>query len=143
MQHKRVDTHAAHTQFGRIMDQAAEKNERFVIERRGRRSSSIKLGKTARAANGSGFTWRTKLPAATGVRSVESLVQETAALRMNLSIHKETRSWLSNTNASMSTVIARRNPTPGPAGCPRPNGATAYHRSSRRTAGRSGCATRR
>jgi hypothetical protein len=66
MHQKRVDTHVARIQFSRIMDRAVEKNERFVIERRGRPSPSIKSGKTSRDANGSGFTWMTKLPAATG-----------------------------------------------------------------------------
>src|SRR5258708_33456063 len=51
------------------------------------------------------------------------------------------RSWLSNTSASTSTVTARRNLTPGPTGCPKRNGVTAYHRSSRKMAERSGCAT--
>ncbi|MBV8361482.1 MAG: hypothetical protein JO189_26640 [Deltaproteobacteria bacterium] len=66
--HKRVDTHVACTQFGRIIDRAAEKNERFVIEQRGRLSSSIKLGTTSRAANGFGFMWETRLPAANGMQ---------------------------------------------------------------------------
>jgi prevent-host-death family protein len=32
---RRIDAHVARTQFGQIMDRAVEKNERFVVERRG------------------------------------------------------------------------------------------------------------
>jgi hypothetical protein len=32
---RRIDAYVARTQFGQIMDRAVEKNERFVIERRG------------------------------------------------------------------------------------------------------------
>lgn len=32
---RRIDAHRARTQFGQIMDRAVEKNERFVVERRG------------------------------------------------------------------------------------------------------------
>ncbi len=32
---RRIDAHVARTQFGQIIDRAVEKNERFVVERRG------------------------------------------------------------------------------------------------------------
>jgi prevent-host-death family protein len=32
---RRIDAHIARTQFGQIMDRAVERNERFVVERRG------------------------------------------------------------------------------------------------------------
>jgi len=32
---RRVDAHVARTQFGQIMDRAIEKNERFIVDRRG------------------------------------------------------------------------------------------------------------
>jgi prevent-host-death family protein len=32
---RRVDAHIARTQFGQIMDRAIEKNERFIVDRRG------------------------------------------------------------------------------------------------------------
>jgi prevent-host-death family protein len=32
---RRIDAHVARTQFGQIMDRAIEKNERFIVDRRG------------------------------------------------------------------------------------------------------------
>jgi prevent-host-death family protein len=33
---RRIDAHTARTQFGQVMDRAVEKNERFIVDRRGR-----------------------------------------------------------------------------------------------------------
>jgi prevent-host-death family protein len=32
---RRIDAHIARTQFGQVMDRAVERNERFIVDRRG------------------------------------------------------------------------------------------------------------
>jgi prevent-host-death family protein len=32
---KRIDAHTARTQFGQVMDRAVQRNERFIVDRRG------------------------------------------------------------------------------------------------------------